>query len=320
MKNKIDNYLKTRGLLAFIIFVFINIAGLLPFENIYIDIFSHFKFQFVLLGGCFFILFLYLAGLSKKFLIWSIIALIFTGINLVGMRDYFGNTQISKGEKTLKIALFNVLTKNSKYNELQQQVNEQKPDIIILQEVDDIWLENIKELKKDYPYFLEHSRLDNFGIALYSKIPLIEPKIEDWTDYEVPVITAEIKLYGEVLKIYGVHTLPPTGSEYFRVRNEMLAKISELSNDSNIEKFILAGDLNTTVYSVSYKKYIKSSNLKDAQTLAKTMKGTWNAKHFPFLRISLEHVLLSPDLGVKSFVLGKDFGSDHLPVFVDLYF
>ena len=320
MKNKIDNYLKTRGLFLFFFFLFINIAGLLPFENIYIDIFSHFKFQFVLLGGCFFILFLYLGSLSKKFLIWSIIALMFAVINLVCMRDYFGNTQISKAENTLKIALFNVLTKNKKYSELKQQVNEQKPDIIILQEVDDIWLENIQELKNDYPYFLEHSRLDNFGIALYSKIPLIEPKIEDWTDNEVPVITAEIKLYGKVLKIYGVHTLPPTGSEYFKVRNEMLAKIIELSNDSNVHKFIFAGDLNTTVYSVSYKKYITSSNLKDAQILAKTMKGTWNAKHFPFLRIPLEHVLISPGLKVQAFEVGKNFGSDHLPVFVDLSF
>ena len=99
----------------------------------------------------------------------------------------------------------------------------------------------------------------------------------------------------------------------------ILNSINELFSN-NKYPLIIAGDLNTSAYSISYKKYIKSSNLKDAQILAKTLKGTWNAKHFPFMRISLEHVLVSPEIKVQSFDIGKNFGSDHLPVFVDLSF
>ena len=319
MKSKIDNYLKTRGLFFFIVFIFFNIAGLLPLENIAIDIFSHFKFQYILINIFFLFLFVYLSFQNRKFLICSFVSLILICFNFADVTVYLGKSEVVKSDNAIKLALFNVLTKNDKYNQLKLMINEQKPDIIILQEVDEVWLENIKELKKDYPYFLEYPRLDNFGIALYSKFPLRKPKIETWTDYEVPVITAEIKSNGNILKIYGVHTLPPTGNEYFRVRNEMLSKINEIFSDSN-HPLIIAGDLNTSVYSISYKKYIKSSNLKDAQILAKTLKGTWNAKHFPFMRISLEHVLVSPEIKVQSFDIGKNFGSDHLPVFVDLSF
>ena len=319
MKSKIDNYLKTRGLFFFIVFIFFNIAGLLPLENIAIDIFSHFKFQYILINIFFLFLFVYLSFQNRKFLICSFVSLILICFNFAEVTVYLGKSDIVQSDGSIKIALFNVLTKNNKYNQLKLIINEQKPDIIILQEVDDVWLENIKELKNDYPYFLEYSRLDNFGIALYSKFPLRNSKIETWTDYEVPVITAEIKSNGNILKIYGVHTLPPTGNEYFRVRNEMLSKINELFSN-NKYPLIIAGDLNTSAYSISYKKYIKSSNLKDAQILAKTLKGTWNAKHFPFMRISLEHVLVSPEIKVQSFDIGKNFGSDHLPVFVDLSF
>ncbi len=319
MKSKIDNYLKTRGLFFFIVFIFFNIAGLLPLENIAIDIFSHFKFQYILINIFFLFLFVYLSFQNRKFLICSFVSLILICFNFADVTVYLGKSEVVKSDNAIKLALFNVLTKNDKYNQLKLMINEQKPDIIILQEVDEVWLENIKELKKDYPYFLEYPRLDNFGIALYSKFPLRKPKIETWTDYEVPVITAEIKSNGNILKIYGVHTLPPTGNEYFRVRNEMLSKINEIFSDSN-HPLIIAGDLNTSVYSISYKKYIKSSNLKDAQILAKTLKGTWNAKHFPFMRISLEHVLISPEIKIQSFDIGKNFGSDHLPVFVDLSF
>ncbi len=319
MKSKIDNYLKTRGLFFFIVFIFFNIAGLLPLENIAIDIFSHFKFQYILINIFFLFLFVYLSFQNRKFLICSFVSLILICFNFADVTVYLGKSGVVKSDNAIKLALFNVLTKNNKYNQLKLMINEQNPDIIILQEVDDVWLENIRELKKDYPYFLEYPRLDNFGIALYSKFPIINSKIETWTDYEVPVITAEIKSNGNILKIYGVHTLPPTGNEYFRVRNEMLSKINEIFSDSK-HPLIIAGDLNTSVYSISYKKYIKSSNLKDAQILAKTLKGTWNAKHFPFMRISLEHVFISPEIKVQSFDIGKNFGSDHLPVFVDLSF
>lgn len=319
MKSKIDNYLKTRGLFFFIVFIFFNIAGLLPLENIAIDIFSHFKFQYILINIFFLFLFVYLSFQNRKFLICSFVSLILICFNFADVTVYLGKSDIVQSDNSIKIALFNVLTKNDKYNQFKLIINGQKPDIIILQEIDDVWLENIRELKKDYPYFLEYPRLDNFGIALYSKFPLINPNIETWTDYEVPVITAEIKSNGNILKIYGVHTLPPIGKQYFRVRNEMLSKINEIFSDSK-HPLIIAGDLNTSVYSISYKKYIKSSNLKDAQILAKTLKGTWNAKHFPFMRISLEHVFISPEIKVQSFDIGKNFGSDHLPVFVDLSF
>lgn len=48
MKHKIDNYLKTRSLCVFIVFIFINILANLPYINLYADIFSHFKLQYII--------------------------------------------------------------------------------------------------------------------------------------------------------------------------------------------------------------------------------------------------------------------------------
>ena len=321
MRLKIDNYLQTRGILFFIIFIFLNILALLPFENVYIDIFSHFKFQYILFEILFCLLCFYLSFQSRKFIVFIFISLLFICLNFIDVVSYIGTPQIIDSNNTIKIGLFNVLTQNNKYNSLKNEIKEHNPDIVILQEVDDIWLENIKELKNNYPYFLEHSRLDNFGIALYSKVPLINPKIEEWTDYGVPVISIELKsVDNSILKIYGIHTLPPTGREYFRVRNEMLAEINKIASSNSGEKIIFAGDFNTSIYSVSYKNYIKNSNLNDAQILAKTLKGTWNTRHFSFLRIALEHVLIPADVKLNSFQIGRDFGSDHLPIFVNLSF
>ncbi len=48
MKEKIDNYLKTRGLLFFVIFICVNIIAVLPANNIIVDIFSHFRLQYLI--------------------------------------------------------------------------------------------------------------------------------------------------------------------------------------------------------------------------------------------------------------------------------
>ena len=156
MRLKIDNYLQTRGILFFIIFVFLNILALLPFENVYIDIFSHFKFQYILFEILFCLLFFYLSFQSRKFIAFIFISLLFICLNFIDVVAYIGTPQIIDSNNTIKIGLFNVLTQNNKYNSLKNEIKEHNPDIVILQEVDDIWLENIKELKNNYPYFLEH--------------------------------------------------------------------------------------------------------------------------------------------------------------------
>ena len=36
------------------------------------------------------------------------------------------------------------------------------------------------------------------------------------------------------------------------------------------------------------------------------------------LRVPIDHVLVSSELGVASYAVGRDFGSDHLPLFATL--
>ena len=320
MKNKFDNYLKTRGLFLFIIFSIINIINFLPIDNFLVDIFSHFKFQYFLFGFLFSVLFIYLITLSKKYIIPCIICILIIFFNFLEISPYIGQYKKVSEQKSIKLGLYNLLTSNKNYKGFLDSVEKETPDIIILQEVDDVWIEKIKSIKKQYPYSIEHPRLDNFGIALYSKIPLTDSNIEFWTDNEVPVVVTNLYTNSNHVKIYGIHTLPPTGKEYFAIRNQMLEKINLDTLQEPNSNLIFAGDFNTTIYSKAYKQYLKSTDLKDCQILAKNLKGTWNTKHLPFFRIPLEHILISPNIHLKSFKVGKDFGSDHLPMYVELYF
>ena len=56
MKEKIDNYLRTRGLLFFVIFICVNYIAVLPVNNIIVDIFSHFRLQYLIFSFLFLVL------------------------------------------------------------------------------------------------------------------------------------------------------------------------------------------------------------------------------------------------------------------------
>lgn len=233
-------------------------------------------------------------------------------INAYGIRHYIGTPELNPNPtQNISIGLFNVLTSNDNYQQLIKQIENEHPKVVILQEIDEKWIDNTTELKTNYPYILQHPREDNFGIAIYSKIPFKSSEIEYWTEAEVPVIHAALI---NDIEIYGIHTLPPVNENYFKIRNKMLKQINEISD----KKVIICGDLNTTVYSPSYKKFVGAANLQDAQIAAKNVSGTWNTRHFPLFRIPLEHILYSEHFSFKNFYIGKNFGSDHLPIFATI--
>jgi len=56
--------------------------------------------------------------------------------------------------------------------------------------------------------------------------------------------------------------------------------------------------------------------LKDS-SLGWGIQPTWPAMFLP-LRIPIDHCLVSPDLKIVRRKIGRDIGSDHLPLLVDL--
>lgn len=318
LRDNFNRFITKRGIILFSIFIIINILANIPSQNHTTEILSHFKLHYFYIGIIFSIIFLYLSIFNRKFVLGIIVSILIILINFSDLRPYFFQTNYNiTNHNTLKLGLYNVLTSNNKYNILLEEIKKENPDIIILQEVDRYWLLGVSELKKQYPYYIEQERDDNFGIALYSKYPFINSKIEEWTEYDLPAANAKIDINGREIQIYGVHTLPPLQKEYFLIRNEMLKQINEIINNHS-KNLIIAGDFNTTAFSPVYKKYIKATNINDAQTISGNIhEGSWNTYHLPILRITVEHILSTKDITPIEYKQGKFFGSDHFPVFVE---
>lgn len=230
----------------------------------------------------------------------------------------------------MKISLMNVLTSNDGYNAVLENIKTQvfKPDVIFLEEVNNEWLKNMSELDKIYPYSIKYPREDNFGVALYSKIPFKTSEIKYFGHFEIPLIACTIEKYNKKLKIIGIHTTPPANQDYFINRNEMFSELADFVKNDKMP-IIVIGDLNTTMYSPSYKKFIKQSQLMNARTnfgiipswspKSRDINGVTFDKFMRFAMIPIDQVLHNSKVHITSFKIGKSIGSDHLPIEVSFW-
>ena len=77
-----------------------------------------------------------------------------------------------------------------------------------------------------------------------------------------------------------------------------------------------AGDLNLTPWAPEFSSLLARGNLRDTGPY-RGLLATWFSR-LPFVGLLIDHVLVSPDIGILANRVGADLGSDHLPVIADL--
>ena len=119
---------------------------------------------------------------------------------------------------------------NKNYSAVLDLIKEKKPDILILEEINNKWIDSLPELN-DFKYKKVQTREDNFGIGLYSNIEIIDSKLEYFGEFEVPSIVANMQVNSRQFTFIATHPLLPVSQEYFALRNNQLEVIEQNSND-----------------------------------------------------------------------------------------
>jgi endonuclease/exonuclease/phosphatase (EEP) superfamily protein YafD len=303
----------TGSLLAacIIILLAVTIAGFFDRFSWLCDLVVHFRVQY---AAALFICAL-LSGFlrSNRIMTAAWIGLL---VNLVILLiTYWGRTGSDSlpGER-LRLTMINVNTANRLYVTVRTAIRAIDPDILVVEEIDKTWLQELEPLKNTYPYSCVKTRPDNFGIGVFSKLPLVENEIVYTANSGVPWVRAAIIADGRKVTILGMHTLPPGTHDYWLQRNEQLTELAAWCS-TNTGPLLVAGDLNTTPWSYSFRKLVRDSGLTDS-ACGWRYQPTWPVWEW-LLRIPVDHVLNSADIQVLERTTGPDIGSDHLPVSVE---
>lgn len=284
------------------------------------DICSHFRIQYFGIAVC--ILLFYLTIKYKKQSVYVALAIIillngFEILSLHSLRNDMSKNISIINDKKVKIGLINLLTSNTQYEKVCTELLAYNNDILIIQEIDEIWSKKLDKVKEHYLYKKEILREDNFGIAIYSKLPIVNfVELNMIGELETPVIIAQIKINNKLCQLFAVHTTPPVSKTYFDNSKKILANISEYIKKSKIPT-IVVGDINSSRFSNNYKCFINKTNLVDAGS---PLQSTWPTYWLSPFRIQLDHIFYSKDFKLEKFNVGNYVGSDHFPVYAELIF
>ena len=238
-------------------------------------------------------------------------------VNLVVLQPHLidaGTDRSRSAIPHIRAVWWNVHSSNDNRETALEWITQISPDIIALGEVNLQWEESLTSITNRYPYQHVVAREDNFGIAIYSRIPLFNPTIlQHDGPTSVPSLKVEIQSEGKLITLIATHPLPPIGGRATKARNAQLRWLSNNIRGRN-QSTVILGDLNATPWNHALGSLLHQSGLRNEP---KGLFPTWPGRLSPF-GIPIDHCLTSRDLVVTHKDIGPALGSDHAPMVVTL--
>lgn len=223
-------------------------------------------------------------------------------------------------EKTLKLLISNVFMENEETGRFIDLVKKVNPDIFLLAEVNQRWVDAVSVLDEDYPHSIKHPLENTYGLALFSKLELENAEVKFLVEDDIPSFHTNVKLRsGKLIKLYCLHPRPPVPAENDRSleRDAELLVVGRIA-DKTDEPTIVAGDLNDVAWSRTTMLFQKISGLLDPR-IGRGLYNSFHADH-ALLRFPLDHVFHSNDFRLVELKRMPNIGSDHFPIYIALSF
>lgn len=199
----------------------------------------------------------------------------------------------------IHIIVGNIFQYNRKYNKALSLFQQNDPDVIFLVETDHAWIDALKPLHSTYENQILLPLENNYGLALFSKFPIVRKEIIYLVDKEIPSLEIDLQLRnGEIITMYAIHPTPPVPGENL-TSAERDAEILIVGKKSKANPFpsMVIGDLNDVAWSQSTSLFLKISELADPRR-GRGFFSTFHAT-YPFFKWPLDHIFLSHHFGLS---------------------
>jgi endonuclease/exonuclease/phosphatase (EEP) superfamily protein YafD len=237
---------------------------------------------------------------------------------LVGKKTVPDASQSIPLEKnTFSILITNVLITNRNAAGLLQLVKEKKPDMLLAMEVDQWWVNQLLPLKKTYPFIVEYPHKNAYGMALYSKLPLKNRKIQFLKHEHVPSFHATVVLSSnQCFRFHGVHPVAPVPSEEYPdnvgEKEVALKKVSRMVLAEKLPSLV-AGDFNDVSWSNTSKLFEKEGKLNNVR-IGRGLYNSYDARSI-IKRWPLDHFFVTKEFALVELERQPDINSDHFPLY-----
>lgn len=187
---------------------------------------------------------------------------------------------------------------------------------MILQEITEEWLRVLGPLQSAYPFSERVVVRGHYGILVLSRHRFVTAEIVRPGPIALPSVAVQLQLAGRPVTIVGTHPWSPLSPHKTWLRNSHLSELARWVQ-SQPTPLIVLGDLNTTSWSPIFKELLRVSGLRDSRR-GFGVQPTWPAPLPRWLRLPLDHCLVSSEVQVHTRRVGPWVGSDHHPVIIEV--
>lgn len=314
--------------LLYLLILGITLPFVLGFLNKFspvFDSFSHFRVHLliILLPLLFIIAFFH-----EKRMTFTYFALVGIGaFYLYWITQPFKVTQIDKNKThQLKHLQYNLNFRNQRMEEFKAYLKETKPDIVTLQEVTPAHREILQEMQTNpyslnfsntYPYVSQkkgeypYQAYCNFqvvgAVAILSKHPFNTKQSACLEG--LGFIWSQVLVEEQPINVVSIHLRWPYPSPQAMQVDTISPIFQHISSP-----LLVAGDFNSVSWSRSVNEMSKTSNTKVVDGLRWSISLKKQLPMLPFMKLSIDHVMLSKEFQVEEIFVEKDLGSDHFPI------
>lgn len=225
----------------------------------------------------------------------------------------------SEPDSTFSLLVSNVLMSNRETTRLLAFIDDLEPDVVLLLEPDAWWEEQMRVLEDTYTATLKEPLDNRYGMLLYSRLPLVDPKTKYLLKDSIPSMHMQIRLASDRLVwFHALHPEPPspTEADSSTERDAELLIVGKAIKDRE-EPTIVAGDMNDVAWSYTTSLFQKISGLLDPRR-GRGFYNTFNAKNI-LMRWPLDHVFHTDHFTLVDMQRLPAMGSDHFPIYVNLH-
>ncbi len=223
------------------------------------------------------------------------------------------------GSIGMRLLTANLEEDNGRAGDLGLQIRAQSPDIVVVEELSPLAFYSLQKsgALAGYRYNAAFPSFGAFGAGVWSRFPL--------TDVGTPTVGGLLSLRmtvspapGRAFRLFAVHTLSPRSGANATAWRTQLTDLRHEASAATLP-VVLAGDFNATEDNRPFRR-LTGAKLRDAHDVVGAgWAPTWSAT-MPLLPpvFRLDHVLSSRQFAVTRYEVGNRYGSDHLPLIVDL--
>lgn len=215
-----------------------------------------------------------------------------------------------------RIIQSNIRMDNKEVQLVKQMVKLQNPDILLLVETNNWWVDQLSELNSIFQYSLKVPLENTYGMLLYSKFPLENTEVNYLVKDDIPSLFAKVILPDKsTFDLHCLHPEPPRpGSDTYERDAELLLVGKRIRKKR--DPTIVVGDLNDVAWSYTSELFQRYSELIDPRE-GRGFFNTYNAL-IPLFRYPLDHFFYSKQFGLIKLEKLKAIGSDHFPMLMDI--